>query len=111
MQDTQRGIIISGVFLETLYCTDISSHMTYQVMSHDPQIPLETRDQARKMEEVCFTRQHKIGILIIYKSLFSEYHFTSREEMKRSVEEGNFIETAEFAGNVYGTRSVVNLQL
>ena len=31
--------------------------------------------------------------------------------MKRSVEEGNFIETAEFAGNVYGTRSVVNLQL
>ncbi|CAI8042505.1 Guanylate kinase [Geodia barretti] len=32
-----------------------------------------------------------------------EYHFTSREEMKKSVEEGNFIETAEFAGNVYGT--------
>jgi guanylate kinase len=32
-----------------------------------------------------------------------EYHFTSREEMKKSVEEGNFIEWAEFSGNMYGT--------
>eukprot|EP00731_Ephydatia_muelleri_P018814 Em0011g854a len=32
-----------------------------------------------------------------------EYYFTTREEMKKSVEEGNFIESAEFAGNMYGT--------
>lgn len=35
---------------------------------------------------------------------FAEYHFTSKEEMKKSIDEGNFIEWAEFSGNVYGTR-------
>ena len=32
-----------------------------------------------------------------------EYHFTTREEFKASVEQGCFIENAEFAGNLYGT--------
>jgi hypothetical protein len=40
-----------GVLREISSTLDISSHMAYQVMSHDPQIPLETQDQARKMEE------------------------------------------------------------
>lgn len=32
-----------------------------------------------------------------------EYHFTTREKMKRSIEAGDFIEWAEYSGNMYGT--------
>ena len=35
----------------------------------------------------------------------SEYHFTTKEEMKKSIDAGAFIEWAEFSGNMYGTRS------
>lgn len=33
----------------------------------------------------------------------SDYHFTAREEFLMLVEKGQFIEHAEFAGNLYGT--------
>lgn len=32
------------------------------------------------------------------------YNFVSMEEMKGEINDGNFIETAEFSGNLYGTR-------
>eukprot|EP01137_Pigoraptor_chileana_P037136 Opistho-2@33758 len=32
-----------------------------------------------------------------------DYHFTSREEMIQGISEGQFIENAEFSGNMYGT--------
>ena len=32
-----------------------------------------------------------------------EYHFTTREEMTKAIENGEFIEWAEFSGNMYGT--------
>ncbi|KAJ3293463.1 hypothetical protein HK104_004434 [Borealophlyctis nickersoniae] len=32
-----------------------------------------------------------------------EYHFVEKEKMKAEVAEGKFIESAEFAGNMYGT--------
>ena len=35
-----------------------------------------------------------------------EYHFTTREKMKKSIGAGDFIEWAEFSGNMYGTRFV-----
>lgn len=31
------------------------------------------------------------------------YHFTSREEMLNAIKNGEFIESAEFSGNIYGT--------
>lgn len=32
------------------------------------------------------------------------YHFTTRDEMEKGVAEGEFIESAVFSGNMYGTR-------
>eukprot|EP00047_Mylnosiga_fluctuans_P002939 m.226668 g.226668 ORF g.226668 m.226668 type:complete len:222 (-) comp11456_c0_seq1:47-712(-) len=32
-----------------------------------------------------------------------EYYFTTREEMEKMIANGEFIETAEFSGNLYGT--------
>ncbi|XP_028328819.1 guanylate kinase-like isoform X1 [Gouania willdenowi] len=32
-----------------------------------------------------------------------EYHFVSRGEMERSIDRGEFLESAEFSGNLYGT--------
>ena len=44
--------------------------------------------------------------MIVCSILSVEYHFTTREEMKKSIGAGTFIEWAEFSGNMYGTRSV-----
>ena len=33
-----------------------------------------------------------------------EYHFTTREEMTKAIAAGEFIESAEYSGNLYGTR-------
>ncbi len=33
-----------------------------------------------------------------------DYHYVSREEMIIGVQRGDFIESAEFSGNMYGTR-------
>lgn len=35
---------------------------------------------------------------------FSDYHYVSREVMKAAIANGEFIENAEFSGNMYGTR-------
>ena len=32
------------------------------------------------------------------------YHFTTKEKMTKEIEEGKFIEYAQFSGNLYGTR-------
>ncbi|KAM4551588.1 guanylate kinase isoform 2-T2 [Odontesthes bonariensis] len=32
-----------------------------------------------------------------------DYHYVTREEMQASIDSGNFIENAEFSGNLYGT--------
>ena len=37
-------------------------------------------------------------------SLTTEYHFTTREEMTKAIVAGEFIESAEYSGNLYGTR-------
>lgn len=36
-----------------------------------------------------------------------EYHFVSEPEMRAAIERGDFLETATFSGNMYGTRYVV----
>lgn len=33
-----------------------------------------------------------------------EYHFVTVEEMQAAIERGEFLETATFSGNMYGTR-------
>ena len=37
-----------------------------------------------------------------------EYHFVTREEMQRKIDDGHFIEYAVFSGNMYGTRLVAS---
>lgn len=32
------------------------------------------------------------------------YHFVERDVMKAAIDNGEFLETAEFSGNMYGTR-------
>lgn len=32
------------------------------------------------------------------------YYFTTREKMQKQIEQGEFLETATFSGNLYGTR-------
>lgn len=32
------------------------------------------------------------------------YHFVERDQMKAAIERGEFLESAEFSGNMYGTR-------
>lgn len=34
------------------------------------------------------------------------YHYTSKEEMQAAIQRGEFLETATFSGNMYGTRWV-----
>lgn len=34
----------------------------------------------------------------------TDYHFTTREAMEEGISQGEFIENAEFSGNMYGTR-------
>ena len=36
-----------------------------------------------------------------------EYHFTNREDMQKSIDAGEFIEWAEYSGNLYGTRYIL----
>lgn len=36
--------------------------------------------------------------------LFADYYFVTREVMQRDIAAGDFIEHAEFSGNLYGTR-------
>jgi len=33
-----------------------------------------------------------------------DYHYTTREAMQEGIDNGDFIENAEFSGNMYGTR-------
>lgn len=33
-----------------------------------------------------------------------DYHFTTKDEMRAAIAREEFIETAEFSGNIYGTR-------
>ena len=35
---------------------------------------------------------------------FVEYFFVSHEEMQKAIENNEFVEHAEFSGNMYGTR-------
>lgn len=42
--------------------------------------------------------------LPISSSSFADYYFVTREVMQRDIAAGDFIEHAEFSGNLYGTR-------
>lgn len=35
------------------------------------------------------------------------YHFTTRDKMMEAIDRGEFLETATFSGNLYGTRLVI----
>jgi len=35
---------------------------------------------------------------------YADYHFVSRDDMTRAIANNEFVEHAEFSGNLYGTR-------
>jgi guanylate kinase len=39
-----------------------------------------------------------------FKPFLPDYHYTTREAMQEGIDNGDFIENAEFSGNLYGTR-------
>ena len=41
----------------------------------------------------------------------TEYHFTNRVDMKKAIDAGEFIEWAEYSGNLYGTRYMYTLDI
>lgn len=41
---------------------------------------------------------------VILNVIFADYHYTTREAMQEGIDNGDFIENAEFSGNMYGTR-------
>ena len=50
-------------------------------------------------------KQCPILLFIIIACVFvSEYHFTNRETMQKSIDAGDFIESAVYNQNLYGTR-------
>ncbi|XP_049930996.1 guanylate kinase-like isoform X1 [Epinephelus moara] len=51
------------------------------------------------------TNISRIAALFICHLLFgvSDYHFVTREAMQAGIDNGEFIESAEFSGNMYGT--------
>ena len=52
-----------------------------------------------------YLKQRPILLFIIIACVFvSEYHFTNREAMQKSIDAGDFIESAVWNQNFYGTR-------
>ena len=47
----------------------------------------------------CTTRKPRVGEVNDI-----DYHFLTREDFKRGIENGEFLETAEYNGNLYGTK-------
>uniref|UniRef100_A0A8C5AVV6 Guanylate kinase 1b n=1 Tax=Gadus morhua TaxID=8049 RepID=A0A8C5AVV6_GADMO len=41
--------------------------------------------------------------VVIFKPFLPDYHYTTREAMQEGIDNGDFIENAEFSGNLYGT--------
>lgn len=40
-----------------------------------------------------------------------DYHFVTREKMQEGIDKDEFIENAEFSGNMYGTRYVLDIDI
>lgn len=49
------------------------------------------------------TRQPRVG-----EEDGVHYHFTTKEEMQKAIDAGQFLETACFSGNLYGTRYAID---
>ena len=57
------------------------------------------RNPGFKLSVSCTTRSMRPG-----EKHGESYHFLTREEFKKGIEDGDFLEWAEFSGNYYGTR-------
>ena len=42
---------------------------------------------------------------------FLEYYFSTREDMQKGIDNGEFIEWAEYSANLYGTRYAYQIEL
>lgn len=47
------------------------------------------------------------SICCLFLWLYADYHFVKKEDMQEAINDGKFLENAEFSGNMYGTRYVI----
>ncbi|ETE72301.1 Guanylate kinase [Ophiophagus hannah] len=88
------------------------SHTTRQPRPGEVNGKERTREPQSHLKECRRTQQHlltnhactlagsceKAGLFLAL-----DYHFVTREEMQKEVDAGEFVEHAEFSGNIYGT--------
>lgn len=43
------------------------------------------------------------AVIVLFGGGVSDYHYVTRDVMKAGIDNGEFIENAEFSGNMYGT--------
>ena len=59
-------------------------------------------DSITKLQQILGkTLKILVSIVVV---VFADYHFVSRDEMEKAIDNKEFIETAEYSKNLYGTR-------
>lgn len=109
---------VTYVTHDVTYVTHDGTHVTRDVTLFSP-LRHNQKASARRGERQRYGsflllhdhRSSKVVFLSSFSSFFlrialvrcPDYHYVTREAMQAAIERGDFIESAEFSGNIYGT--------